>query len=949
MASELYYIPEGSFDHILNKEIERADEVIISVSFVFISGLGLIIDSLKKIKDQSRLTIIISNYLKSSEPGALLRLLELRDLGANIYLYDSIGAKRSFHMKSFLFSTKSSDTLIVGSSNISLTAFQKGHELNLSSRDQEICGSFRRIINNLIKDPYLQLLDRETIDKYIEIYEANRNPFIDNEYGVESAKERADVSLISPNRVQYDALEILRMNRDIGITKGLIILATGLGKTYLSALDAKQFGANRLLFVAHREEILNQSIESFRKVMPDKTYGLYKGDDKDTKSDFLFASIQTLGKQKNLSDFDPTDFDYIIVDEFHHVGAKSYKALINYFNPKFFLGLTATPNRTDNIDILQYCGDNIIYRKDLIDGINYRLLSNFEYHGINDKHVDYTKITWRKRKFDLEELDKNLVTISRTAYILEEWKKLKQFRTLGFCSSIRHCDHMSNYFNQQGYRTLSVHSQSEVERSDAINKLKNREIDAIFSVDIFNEGVDIPEVDTILMARPTESKIIFMQQLGRGLRLSPGKDIVRIIDFIGNHKSFLNKPSALMGIEPTNANVREFIDEYKSGKLELPSDSRILYDTESLDFMEALIKIKNDYNQSYLDYKESTGTRPSASDFHQFIGKIKEIRQKYNSWFHFVKEMGDLNNEDETCFNEYEFFTSFLEETRMTLSFKMVTLQIMLKNEFEPISIEELSRRSFLHLRGSIDLWGEVKSDLQFKDLDEKNNLQKWVTYWKSNPISALTQTEPMFKLDRDVFSLTFEIDETLKSSFIKLSEEIINYRFLNYSARSDSSYIQMGDPFEPISSQLHKAFNKIDTPKLFGWDKFSLMTGFWHHSENNPNQAIYITLIKSGFQVEHRYHDYFINGKRLRWQSQKKTGSESDESKKLMSHDKVTHLFVRKSEKIFNGTENITAPFTYCGIIKNVSNITGSKPIQVEFDLEHELPERLRQQFLRI
>jgi superfamily II DNA or RNA helicase/HKD family nuclease len=939
MTSNLHYIPDKAFDNVVNEKLEEADEAIISVSFVFLSGIDLIIENLRNFRNPSRLIVITSNYLSSSEPAALEKLLELKQQGAQIFLYDSISANRSFHMKSYFFSTNQSETLIVGSSNLSLTAFQKGLELNLSTQDLNVCKNFRRVIQSIISDPYTKPLSKEIVDAYREVYREASNVFL----------ERLSGGIIFPNIVQSDALEILKSERELGLKKGLVVLATGLGKTFLSALDAKQFKANKVLFVAHREEILKQSLISYKRVMPEKTCGLYQAGNKDILSDFIFASIQTLGKPENLAQFKPDHFDYIVVDEFHHVGAKSYKNLVDYFKPKFFLGLTATPNRSDNIDILQYCGNNEIYRKDLIDGIDLELLCNFEYHGINDKFVDYTKITWRNKKFDLSELDESLNSDARTSYIYEKWESLKQSRTLGFCSTIKHCDHMSAYFNAKGYKTVAVHSQSAVNREDAINKLKGGEIDVLFTVDLFNEGVDIPEIDTLLMARPTESKIIFIQQLGRGLRLHSNKNLVMVIDFIGNHKSFLDKPAALFGFEPNNKNIKDFLEKYKVGKLELPKDSRILYDTETIDFMDQLSEIKVDYDHFYREYKESNGLRPSASDFYQFIGKLTDVRLRHGSWFDFIANMGDLSADEFLCFQKYKsFFRDFLEKTSMTLSFKMVTLKVMLENQFQPISLEELSRRSFFYLQGSIGLWNEVKSDLKFKDLDESGNLKKWMSYWRSNPIKALIETKPVFALNGDIFSLNFEVDSNLKSAFFRLSEELINYRLLSYVVRSDNSYIERGDPSLPFSSQIHKAFDKKDTPQLFGWDKFDQMTGFWH-PENNTHQAIFITLMKSGFQVEHRYHDYFINEKTFHWQSKRSTNQSSKGALSLKSSEKITHLFVRKTDNMFLGSARVAAPFTYCGVLSKILSTTGNNPIQVEFELDQELPDRLKQEFLRI
>ncbi len=939
MPSNILYIPEDKLDQEINKYLDVSNSVTIAVSFVFMGGLRLIMDGLRKIAREKHLTLVTSNYLKCTEPAALEAMLELQQLGADIYLYDSIESGNSFHMKSYLFENKSSSSLIVGSSNVSFTAFKEGHELNLLTDNLETCKKFKSIIDRLVADKHTIKLSQTLIDSYKKIYKDEENLFSD----------KVSYGSISPNLVQSDALEILKTERGLGLNKGLIVLATGMGKTLLSAMDVKQFRAKKVLFVAHREEILNQSMVAYKKVIPNKSYGFYRADTKDLNSDCIFASIQTLGKQENLRAFNPDHFDYIVVDEFHHVGAKSYKDLVSYFKPKFFLGLTATPNRSDNVDILQYCGNNEIYRKDLIDGIDLGLLCNFEYHGINDKYVDYTKITWKNKKFDSIELDSSLNSDARIQYIFEKWQSLKQTRTLAFCSSIRQCERMSQYFSDKGYKSLSVHSQSYINREECINLLRQGKVDILFTVDLFNEGTDIPEVDTLLMARPTESKIIFIQQLGRGLRLAADKSFVRVIDFIGNHKSFLDKPAALFGFEPTNKNIKDFLEKYRHGKLDLPQNSRMLYDLESVEFMDELSKIKVDYDAFYEEFKSANGSRPSASDFYQFIGKLTEVRLRHGSWFDFVNNMGDLSDTERECFVCYKpFFRDFLEKTNMTLCFKMVTLKVMLENKFKPMAITELSLAAFDYLRGSIGLWNEVKSEMKFKNLDDPVNFNKWLKYWQSNSIRALTETRPVFNLTDGIFSLNFDIAESLRDEFISLSEELINFRLLSYIVRSDNSYILRGDPNLPFGSQLHKAFDKKDTPLLFGWDKFDQMTGFWH-TDSSKHQAIFITLVKSGFQIEHRYHDYFINEKVFHWQSKRATSQISKGAQVLQSKDKITHLFVRKTDTMFQSGTKVAAPFTYCGVLKNILTITGNNPIQVEFELEYELPDRLRQEFLRI
>ena len=295
----------------------------------------------------------------------------------------------------------------------------------------------------------------------------------------------------------------------------------------------------------------------------------------------------------------------------------------------------------------------------------------------------------------------------RANYIFSHWKKHKLSRTLAFCSSISHAEYMADFFKDKNINAVAVHSQSKANREVAIKKLKTNQIDIIFSVDLFNEGVDIPVVDTILMARPTESKIIFLQQLGRGLRKAQGKTIVKIIDFIGNHKSFLDKPSALFGFDLNHSNIRDFLEKYKKGKLSelrLPTNSRILYDLESITFMEKLVKSKIDIITKYNNFKEDNGRRPSASDFYQFIDKLTSLRLQYTSWFQFIEKMGDLSKIEKNCVSKNMSLFKDLEKTKMTKSFKMIVLDLLSNNYFADYEVDKLCKDSFAYLNKTTNL-----------------------------------------------------------------------------------------------------------------------------------------------------------------------------------------------------------------------------------------------------
>tara|TARA_B100001057_G_scaffold496466_1_gene598017 strand:- start:374 stop:3220 length:2847 start_codon:yes stop_codon:yes gene_type:complete len=947
--SKLIDIPNQKLDKILKEKISKSNKVIILVSFSFVSGLKLILEELKSFKKKSHLIFITSNYLKSTQPEALEILFDLKKEGAKVYFYDSLSSGKSFHMKSYGFKfTNLKSSLIIGSSNISLSAFRNGNELNIEDKRLKTFKRFEEIANNIIKDEFTKPLTIEVINEYKGIYENNENIFLKVEQNYEELKP---ISFKEPNFAQKDALEVLKANREEGVKKGLVVMATGLGKTILSILDIINFKAKKILFVAHREEILKQSIESFKQFIPNKSYGFYQSSKKDFNSDYLFASIMTIGKKSELKKFKKDEFDYIVVDEFHHAGAKSYRNLLEYFSPRFFLGLTATPNRSDNIDVLQFLDNNLIYRKDLIDGINLGILSMFDYFGINDKHVDYTKITWKGNKFDDLEIEENLITLKRAEYIFENWKSLKQTRTLAFCSSIRHSDFMSDFFSSKGIKCLSMHSKSEINRSDSIEKLRKGEIEILFSVDLFNEGVDIPVVDTILMIRPTESKIIFLQQFGRGLRKAEGKEKVVVIDFIGNHKSFLEKPSALFGFDLNPNNIREFLKQYNENSLNIPKGSRILYDPESLDFMTELSRTNQNFVSKYKEYKEDNGERPSASEFYQFIDKLSQVRSQFGSWFNFIQKMDDLNSEQSKAFETNKRFLNELETTKMTKSFKMVVIDILCKNNFNSMDLDELYKKSFDYLKQTTNLWNELPAQFKIETLTD-DNYSNWRKYWLSNPISALTKTSSQFFEIKDN-NIYIKLDRKINfDKFLDMCKELIGYRFLSYKINYDFSYVEMGSVDKNYSHQIGKAFKKTDIPKLFKFSGEASNEGFYKmfgHARppNVPHQFIFITLIKASMAAEHRYHDYFKSEKLFHWQSRNTTTQSNKAGLAIINHIKnknSVHLFVRKMSSI-NGK---TLPFTYCGKM-NFRSVNGNSPINVDFELEIPLNEKLKQEFFRI
>ena len=591
----------NSKDPLLNKLIQainHATEIEITVSFIQPSGLDLLFDALvDALLNNTTLKILTSDYLCITSPIALRKLRLLQNHGAKVRIFECAD-KDSFHMKSYIFITKQINKIVdgcawVGSNNISRSALTSAHEWclrhdfepgkNIEEADEFL--NIRRQFSIIFNHKQSLELTDNWLDKYAIRYGKNHIPQILSAVSVDFQVEQTEP--ITPNSIQEQALIALNNCRTEGFRRGLVVLATGMGKTWLAAFDALQMKARKILFVAHREEILLQAENTFCQHMPKASTGLYNANNKNIDVDSLFASIQTIGRADNLKQFSKNYFDYIIVDEFHHASAPTYRNLLDYFEPKFLLGLTATPDRSDQSDILSLCDNNLVFERNLVHGINQNILVPFDYHGIYDQYVNYEEIPWRNGRFDPTSLDNAFATKKRTAHIFHHWNEKKQTRTLAFCASINHANYMAEAFRKKGIRAIAVYNGSDVRRNEALEKLASGNTEIIFSVDLFNEGTDIPELDTILMLRPTESKILFLQQLGRGLRQSSRTDKTKltVIDFIGNHHSFLNKPASLFGV----ASSKEIVNKIEQG-FELSKNCYINYDPELVDFWKILAK-----------------------------------------------------------------------------------------------------------------------------------------------------------------------------------------------------------------------------------------------------------------------------------------------------------------------------------------------------------------------
>jgi len=776
--------------------INHADRINITSAFIRLTGLRLIQEALlDALKRGSEIRILTGDYLSITDPNALSYLMLLKQAGAQVRVFES-GGLQSFHMKAYLFCRSDGGLMkegcaFVGSSNISMSALENGLEWNLRVDWAEDKGRFEQIFKEykkIFNDTRSKELTYDWIDEY------RRRIPKDNALSIAEPGADEIVEAPTPNPVQHQALSKLTATRNIGYRRGLVVMATGLGKTWLAAFDCKEMGAKRILFVAHREEILEQAEQTFVRIMPDAKVGKYNGKEHELNVDMLFASVQTLGKTRHLEKFRKGHFDYIVVDEFHHTAVRTYRRLLTHFEPGFLIGLTATPDRTDQSDILHFCDDNLVFSEGLFDGIEAKLLCPFHYHGIGDEMVDYQEISWRNGKFDPNQLLHQLATTSRASHNLEQWRIYRQNRTLAFCISKKHADFMSDYFNRNGVSSVSVHSDSEMPRNVALEQLRQGEIDILFSVDLFNEGVDLPSIDTVMMLRPTESKIIFLQQLGRGLRTHPesGKERLVVLDFIGNHTSFFRKPEALFNTGVTNSDRKKFLKKAKDQTLPLPEGCFVNYDLTAIDFMEKLTATTVDKQvEVYQSLKESYGRRPSLAEFYNAGGIIDTIRREHGQWLKFVDDQGDLTATEQSCLATHSAFLLELELTKTTKSFKLVLLESMM--ELEGFStaptINELSIRSFEILQRRRVLLSDLPEQFCALRNLEGEKVTKWTEYWKKNPINAWIggnspNAKVFFGVDGDRFGFAENVSENSYDEFTALVSEINSYRYLQYEAR---------------------------------------------------------------------------------------------------------------------------------------------------------------------
>jgi len=661
----------------LLQELQTCKQFYFAIAFITQSGLICLKECLKCLQEKNITgDILTTDYLYFNQPKALQELQQYPNLNIHIY------TKENFHIKGYIFEQNDYYTLIVGSNNLTQTALKANKEWSLKINSL----ANGALINNTLSQfqqmwqealPLTDIWLKQYTDKYYSLQKLKRQ--------FATAQENISTN-VTPNKMQQEALKALAKLQQNNKHKALLISATGTGKTYLSAFAVKKANPKRLLFLAHREQILKQACKTFAKIIPDIQYGILSANHKDFHKPYLFATINMLSKEENLTQFTPTHFDYIIIDETHRAGASSYLKILNYFQPQFLLGMTATPERTDGFDIYQLFDHNIAYEIRLNQAMQENLLCPFHYFGITDITVDDQEINDNSTFNDL-------TTDARVTHIINQSQYYgfsgERLRGLIFCSQIEEAQILSQKFNERGFNTIALSGKDSQEtRTNAIHKLEQKErstgLDYIFTVDIMNEGIDIPAINQIIMLRPTKSAIIFVQQLGRGLRKYPQKDYVVILDFIGNYQNNFMIPIALSGDTSYNKdNIRHYVaegnrfifgsstihfDKVARQKIYQAIDSAKLSDT-------ALLK------NEYLQLKQKLGKIPSIFDFSQF-GSIDILKflDKFKTYHNFLQKYDrDYTIRFNTIQEEILYFISYRFAKGKRIH-ELIALKLLLKN-----------------------------------------------------------------------------------------------------------------------------------------------------------------------------------------------------------------------------------------------------------------------------
>ena len=783
----------------LLNSLKRADSVDIVVSFLMESGVRMLLGELDNaLKRGAKIRILTGNYLGITQPSALY--LIKHKLGEQVDLRFYNEKNRSFHPKSYMFHYKDYSTIYIGSSNISKSALTSGIEWNYRFSSKTDSHNYEKFYNT-----FLDLFEHHSIvidDDELKRYSKNwHRPAVSKDldrYDLQDDETTNNLALFEPRGAQIEALCALENTRAEGAGRALVQAATGVGKTYLAAFDSKDY--ERVLFVAHREEILKQAAQSFKNVRNSDDYGFFDGESKCTDKSMIFASVATLGRSEYLNNkyFASDYFNYIVIDEFHHAVNDQYQRIVNYFKPQFLLGLTATPERMDGRNIYEICDYNVPYEISLKEAINKGMLVPFHYYGIFDD-TDYSKLHIVRGRYDEKELNETYIgNVHRYELIYKYYCKYGSRQALGFCCSKEHAREMAREFSSRGIPSVAVFSDASGEytekRNVAIQKLKKGEIRAIFSVDMFNEGVDITSVDMVMFLRPTESPIVFLQQLGRGLRKCRGKEFLTVLDFIGNYEKAGRVRFLLEGKSDMYREGRHLSDT-----LRFPDDCMVDFDLKLIDLFTEMdrkhLKLKDQVINEYFRVKDLLGKRPTRLDLFTYMDdNIYETAITHSKDNPFKRYLEFLNDLGELSQIEVEFykgigreFISLLENTNMSKVYKMPVLMAFYNNSDVLMEVSEKQLlSSWKEFFSTGTNWKDLDKNMtlqKYKDISDKDHLKKILAM----PVHFLLESGKGFFVKNDdvALGLREELRPLIDNPvMIRQMKDVIDYRTMDYYQR---------------------------------------------------------------------------------------------------------------------------------------------------------------------
>ena len=862
---------------ILEKELELCDEFIFSVAFISESGLTSLLQTLKNLEERNiRGKILTTDYLYFNTPKVLDKLATFKNI--ELRMYASSKNNHGFHTKGYLFKKKDSWNILLGSSNLTSAALTINKEWNtFVEEDNQLCSSILEEFHTLwnMSEDYASVKDKYKVE------------FLNNKQQTPKTVDNI-ADEISPNEMQQSFIENFKKLREQD-NRGLLVSATGTGKTFAAAFVMKNINAKRVLFIVHREQIARQALETFKIIFGNsRTYGLLTGKNKNIEADFIFATIQTISKSDVFKSFSKDCFDEIIIDEVHRAGAKSYLTIIDYFEPTFYLGMTASPDRTDSFNIYELFNNNIVYEVRLKEAMENNLLCPFHYFGISDLIVDgetldelsdFTRLTSDKR------VDHIIDKINYYGYSGDRVKGLV------FCSSKREAQILSDAFNSRGFRTTSLTGEDGQEkREKEIEKLiadSGDILDYIFTVDIFNEGIDIPEVNQVVMLRPTQSVIIFIQQLGRGLRKNKDKDFVVIIDFIANYKNNFLIPIALSGDRTYDKDTaRKFLSQ---GNRYLPGMSTIHFDNISKQRIYSAIDnvklntwlfISDEYNK----LKNKLGRIPTYYDFENYETlDIKKIFEVAGSYYVFLsKKDGD-----------YSYNGKLSKTAENMLNF--VSINLILSKKIEELILLRLILRNSQNLEEDFrsvmltdytKLIADYELEVSRKILTN-NFVTSSVTKKKFNDCIFLDEYNKVVKPSK-------ELEKELQSNIFRtLLIELVEYGIYRYNKYYKDNL------YRDTNFVLYEKYSFEDICKLFSWsiNYVPLAIGGYKYDEQTKTLPVFINYDIDENSFNHDYVHGFLPDNGFTSMSKPRRNLESKECEYFYKDETKIYLFMRKNK----------------------------------------------------